>query len=326
MSKPSNPKKRLLYDDIPATNSTTTQDANTEDQIFQSSPIHDRNSTFTAHFHPGISIFATSNSQKATTPLTTLIKRAQGHPAFTDASHRIVAWRKRSAQTTLPVTQGPANTTGATQSRPVYTLSSDDDGEKYAGKRVEKVLAETDVEGILVVARWYGGVLLGPVRFAHIENVAREAVRKWKESVGLGIDGGGAKRQRLDRSGGAPEGDGVEDEGTRVRLAKQLVERDSSIAVLRGLLAEKTKPKISAARDEKIDPSQESASTASPAKKIDYSDMPLAKLRQLEKARDATIAFILKQLDKAEEEEQKKEAEELEAIMATMDDEIEEHG
>jgi hypothetical protein len=41
---------------------------------------------------------------------------------------------------------------------------------------------------------------------------------------------------------------------------------------------------------------------------MDYSAMPLQRLRQLEKARDATIGFILKQLDKAEEEEKQRDA------------------
>lgn len=303
MSKSSsNPKKRLLLDDDnPTNNPPTTQHGITslaEPQIFTSSPIHDRSSTFTAHFRPGASIFAAPSGSQKSTPLTTIVKGAQQHPAFTEASHRIVAWRKRSAQTTL--------STGS-QPRSVYTLSSDDDGEKYAGKRVERVLAEMDVEGVLVVARWYGGVLLGPVRFTHIENVAREAVRKWQASVGLGSDregmGGTAKRQRLDGSG-TSDAVGGDDEAARRKLGKQLVERDGSIAVLRGLLAEKTKPKLlSTAGDGNGELSAASSATTSPPKKIDYNDMPLAKLKQLEKARDATIAFILKQLDKAEDDE-----------------------
>ena len=196
-------------------------------------------------------------------------------------------------------------------------MNSDDDGEKYAGKRLEKVLTEMDVEGVLVCARWYGGVLLGPVRFTHIENVAREAVRMWRDSLGGG-DGAG-KRAKLDGSDIDPLKDSVDDPAARAKLARQLNERDSSIAVLRELLAEKTnpKPKASGATDERLESSQAPSSAASPAKKIDYSEMPLARLKQLEKARDATIAFILKQLDKVEEEEQ---AKELETIAALMDD------
>jgi hypothetical protein len=40
---------------------------------------------------------------------------------------------------------------------------------------------------------------------------------------------------------------------------------------------------------------------------MDYSAMPLQRLRLLDKARDATLAFILKQIDKAEEDAKCKE-------------------
>lgn len=314
----------------------------------------------------------------------------------------MAAWRRASTQRTLLTTGGASGVT--------YTTSSDDDGEKYAGKRLEKVLNELNVQGTVVVARWYGGVLLGPVRFTHIENVARDAIARWTRSVGgAGAgdaqSGGGGKRVKTgdDSSpasgspakGGPTEAQKAADEATRLRLAEQLVYRDNSIAVLRALLAEKkngqqqqqqqridesstqklqqqqqqqqesidpavagsspaldsnnlkgkenlasqsaspaeaTPPSASAARAAEMDavskhasvststspinpssvsPAPPSTTTANNtatkphAQPLDYTAMPLARLRQLEKARDATIAFILKQIDRAEADEKK---------------------
>ncbi|KIW13216.1 hypothetical protein PV08_08403 [Exophiala spinifera] len=271
--------------------------------IFSSSPILDRSSTFVAHFHPLTSSSTSSTPGQATkqASLTSTVKAFQSHADFASADHRMVAWRRPSAQRTLGL--GPA--TSAT--KPIYTVGSDDDGEKYAGKRLERVLIDLDAEGVVVVARWYGGILLGPVRFTHIEMVAREAIGKWKSR-----QEGQAKRQKTIASSHqetpSVSGPSATDEAhQQAKLAKQLVERDSSIVVLRGLLAEKT-----AKLQEGGETSSQATSTPttqpsmSPAKKIDYSEMPLQRLRQLDKARDATIAFILKQIDLAEEEEKNK--------------------
>ncbi|PWY98092.1 hypothetical protein BCV70DRAFT_202269 [Testicularia cyperi] len=52
-----------------------------------------------------------------------------------------------------------------------------DDGERWGGDRVLKVAREEGAADVLVVvSRWYGGELLGPVRFEHIENAARSAL------------------------------------------------------------------------------------------------------------------------------------------------------
>ncbi|KIW91294.1 uncharacterized protein Z519_08190 [Cladophialophora bantiana CBS 173.52] len=308
--------------------------------IFVSAPVHDRQSTFVAHFHPSPSVFA--KRQSATGPgskplsLTAIVKRLQSHASFASANHRIVAWRRRSSQQTLFTATPSSPSLSSTHSSSallasagagaggqgkavIYATGSEDDGEKYAGKRLERLLADLDVEGVVVVARWYGGVLLGPVRFTHIEDVAHEAIRAWKVSItdSLFSDGGLSKRQRLlgsDSGGGA--GDVAtrrnnDEDAIRSRLAEQLAERDQSIVVLRGLLADKTKA-ASTTVDEpqpQSQPAQQQSLTTStsPAKKIDYSEMPLARLKQLERARDATIAFILRQLDKVEEEEKAKE-------------------
>lgn len=95
--------------------------------IFRSGSIEDRDSTFVTIFSPTVSS-----------------KDLQKRPEFKSAMHRMVAWRKASTQQTL-----------GGKGRPVLITGSDDDGEKYGGKRLEKVLTELDVEGSVVCARWY---------------------------------------------------------------------------------------------------------------------------------------------------------------------------
>lgn len=52
---------------------------------------------------------------------------------------------------------------------------NDDDGEQGAGSRLAQLLAMRKDEGVLVVvSRWFGGIHLGPKRFSHIINTARE--------------------------------------------------------------------------------------------------------------------------------------------------------
>lgn len=279
-------KRRLPQDD---------EDDNDSEEVFTSAPIMDRSSTFVAHFHP----LSNTNTTLGGKPLslTSTVKSFQAHPDFASADHRMVAWRRPSSQRTL----APTTATGAGNT--IYTTGSDDDGEKYGGKKLERVLNDLDVEGTVVVARWYGGIMLGPVRFTHIETVAKEAIMMWKAKVD---HESAAKRQKVQDAA---------DEADRARLARQLEERDSSIVALRGLLAEKKGTTTSTPGASTTGSTETSSQTQaptitnlSPAKKMDYSVMPLQRLRQLEKARDATIGFILKQLDKAEEEEKQRAA------------------
>ena len=54
---------------------------------------------------------------------------------------------------------------------------NDDDGEDAAGGRLAALLDLMGARNVLVVcSRWFGGVLLGPSRFAIISNTAREAL------------------------------------------------------------------------------------------------------------------------------------------------------
>lgn len=64
-----------------------------------------------------------------------------------------------------------------TQPNGVILQDCEDDGEAHAGNRLLhllQILNLTDV--IVVVSRWYGGVQLGPDRFKHINNAARQVL------------------------------------------------------------------------------------------------------------------------------------------------------
>ena len=211
--------------------------------IFRSSPIIDRSSRFIAIYSPSLSA-----------------KELQALDEIKTATHKIAAWRKPSSQQAL-------------NSQLLIEAGHDDDGEKYGGKTLEKVMISTNAQGAVVVARWYGGVMLGPVRFDHMKKCAHEAISGWTQDRDL-IN----KKNK------------IEDERMmKERLVRSLPERDNSITVLRGLLAEK----------KRTSPSNTKANTT-PTKVPIYRNMPLSALQKLEQVRDATIAWILSEIEKAE--------------------------
>jgi len=212
-------------------------------RIFRSAPISDRSSKFVALYSPCLSA-----------------KELHAQLDIQSATHRIAAWRKLSSQRALG-------------SQRLFDTGHDDDSEKYGGKTLDSVLASMEVEGAIVVARWYGGVMLGPARFDHIRDTAREAISAWLQESETT-----SKRLKVQ-----------EDIKRKDQLARVLQERDHSITVLRGLLSEKIRPSSS-------DPSASNTS----AKVPQYSNLPLLTLEKLEQVRDATIGWILKQIEKAE--------------------------
>jgi hypothetical protein len=219
--------------------------------IFKSTKIDEQTSSFIGAFSHTLSVQA-----------------LQRLPEFRTATHRIAAWRKRSRQRSL-----------MPDSKILYDLGHDDDGEKWAGGRLQNVLNDTQAEGAVVVARWYGGQNIGPIRFTHIENCAKEAIWKWKVASTQLAQEAASKKQRVD------------DEVKRKELVKNLQERDFNIFTLRKLLAEK-KAKLE----------DQAAAPPTPQKPQVYEKMTMEALLRVDKARDATIAFILKQIDKVEEE------------------------
>lgn len=90
------------------------------------------------------------------------------------ATHNITAWRIRGA--------------GG-----VSYNDCDDDGEDAAGGRLLHLLQLMEVwDAMVVVTRWYGGVKLGPRRFALINSVARDGLVR----AGLGDSGGKEKEKK----------------------------------------------------------------------------------------------------------------------------------
>lgn len=219
-------------------------------EVFRSAKIDEQTSSFVGAFSPSLSAIA-----------------LQRLPEFRTATHRMAAWRKPSRQKSL------------TPSNPLFETGHDDDGESWAGGRIARVLNDTQVSGTVVVARWYGGQNIGPIRFTHIENCAKEAIWKWKVAVSDVEKEEASKKQRVD------------DEARRKELVEELAQRDYSISALRKLLAEK-----------KAMLSGEELAPATPQKAIEYGKMGLDVLKRLDKARDATIAAILKQMDKVDDD------------------------
>ncbi len=57
----------------------------------------------------------------------------------------------------------------------------DDDGEQYGGKKIlaairDRFGARPQQGWFVGVSRWFGGTLLGPVRFRHIASAAHDAI------------------------------------------------------------------------------------------------------------------------------------------------------
>lgn len=148
------------------------------------------------------------------------------------------------------------------------------------------MLEDMQIEGAVVVARWYGGVLLGPVRFTHIETCAKAAILRSRGAAGDSV-GEDSKRQKMS---GAVQSLAQD----RKRLEQTLTARDKSINILRGLLAEKLT--VSAGDTDE----GSTLKTKSAVKLPVYGNMPVVALERLEKARDATLAWLLSEIDKAE--------------------------
>jgi hypothetical protein len=171
-------------------------------------------------------------------------------------------------------------------------------------------MEQLNVQGTIVVARWYGGVLLGPVRFKHIEDCAKEAVNLWRNPQQ------GGKRQRTDTPQSSDQTPSIpriplpvmrpeELQRKKQDLIRTLHRRDESVTTLRALLDEKKSVLQSI---QKSQPSSSAGPTSSPSRKIDYESMTFARLLGLEQARDASLAFLLKEIDRVEKEYTEREA------------------
>ncbi|XP_040210018.1 protein IMPACT isoform X2 [Rana temporaria] len=108
--------------------------------------ISDRRSTFQAHLAP-----VTSPAQ-----VKQVLNKLYENKKIASATHNIYSYRIYSKKTNS------------------FIQDCEDDGETAAGKRLLHLMQILDVKDVMVVvSRWYGGILLGPDRFKHINNCAR---------------------------------------------------------------------------------------------------------------------------------------------------------
>lgn len=108
--------------------------------------ITDRRSTFQPHLAPVV------------TPkqVQMVLNKLYGNKKIASATHNIYAYRIYC------------------EDKNCFLQDCEDDGETAAGGRLLHLLQILDVRNVLVVvSRWYGGIQLGPDRFKHINNCAR---------------------------------------------------------------------------------------------------------------------------------------------------------
>ncbi|KAA3673015.1 uncharacterized protein DEA37_0008492 [Paragonimus westermani] len=120
-------------------------------EVFHGEPFVDRKSVFQAHACRVETVGAVSR----------FISSVLENHKIAVATHNILAWRL--------VTKSKSGTSDLIHS------DCDDDGETHAGSRLLHLLTISGMENVAVmVSRWYGGIQLGPDRFKHINNVARQ--------------------------------------------------------------------------------------------------------------------------------------------------------
>lgn len=119
-------------------------------EIMHGEPITDRKSTFQGH------LASISSRNQADQVLAELKKSRK----IANAAHNVMAYRIYNEENNA------------------YIQDCDDDGENAAGSRLLHLLQIIDARNVIVVVtRWYGGLLLGPDRFKHYNNCARDLLQ-----------------------------------------------------------------------------------------------------------------------------------------------------
>ncbi|XP_058034340.1 protein IMPACT isoform X1 [Ahaetulla prasina] len=114
--------------------------------IYHGNPITDRRSTFQAHLAPVVCLEQVKN----------ILAELYKNKKIASATHNIYAYRIYC------------------EDKQTFLQDCEDDGETAAGGRLLHLMQILNVHNVLVVvSRWYGGILLGPDRFKHINNCAR---------------------------------------------------------------------------------------------------------------------------------------------------------
>ncbi|NWI63059.1 IMPCT protein, partial [Todus mexicanus] len=117
--------------------------------IHHGNPITDRRSTFQAHLAPVV----TPRQVKR------VLEKLYENKKIASATHNIYAYRIYC------------------EDKQTFLQDCEDDGETAAGGRLLHLMQILNVRNVLVVvSRWYGGILLGPDRFKHINNCARSVL------------------------------------------------------------------------------------------------------------------------------------------------------
>ncbi|XP_054046535.1 protein IMPACT isoform X2 [Rissa tridactyla] len=138
----------IQEDSIKIVNYITSESQEDEElpSIHHGSPITDRRSTFQAHLAPVV----TPRQVKK------VLEKLYENKKIASATHNIYAYRIYC------------------EDKQTFLQDCEDDGETAAGGRLLHLMQILNVHNVLVVvSRWYGGILLGPDRFKHINNCAR---------------------------------------------------------------------------------------------------------------------------------------------------------
>ncbi|KAG1675206.1 Protein IMPACT [Nymphon striatum] len=119
-------------------------------EITHSDTITDRKSTFQGHCAKVTDI----------TEVEYILRKLKSNKKIAGATHNIMAYRIKCPK------------------KKCILKDYDDDGETHAGSRVLHLLEISEIENVVVIiTRWYGGIHLGPDRFKHINNAARNALQ-----------------------------------------------------------------------------------------------------------------------------------------------------
>lgn len=118
-------------------------------KIIHGEPITEKRSTFQAHLAPVNSVLDVNDVMEF------LLRNNK----IRSATHNIMAYRiERDIE-----------------QKGVFIADADDDGEDSAGGRLLHLLQVIDAKNVVVVvSRWFGGILLGPARFGLINKAARD--------------------------------------------------------------------------------------------------------------------------------------------------------
>ena len=119
-------------------------------KIIHGEPFTDRKSTFQAH----LAHVATQEQVKQ------VLDELKENRKINNATHNVMAYRIYC------------------KDRNSFLQDCDDDGEAMAGSRLLHLLQILQGRNVVViVTRWYGGILLGPDRFKHYNNCARDVMK-----------------------------------------------------------------------------------------------------------------------------------------------------